>query len=66
MAHGSDTPSDELAPRLVREAGVLMLPGTMFMPTDDLSGKRQMRVAFANVDRDGIAELARRLAAHGG
>ncbi|MCA0919998.1 aminotransferase [Pseudooceanicola nanhaiensis] len=66
MAHSSDTPSDELAPRLVREAGVLMLPGTMFMPTDDLSGKRQMRVAFANVDRDGIAELARRLAAHGG
>lgn len=58
----SGIPSPELAKRLVREAGVLMLPGTMFMPEDDPRAARQMRIAFANVDRDGIAELARRLA----
>ncbi len=53
--------SPDLARRLVREAGVLMLPGTMFMPESDPAGGRQMRIAFANVDRAGIAELARRL-----
>ena len=55
--------SADLAPRLVRDAGVLLLPGTMFMPEDAPEGARQVRVAFANVDRAGIAELFRRLAA---
>lgn len=53
--------SDELAPRLVREAGVLLLPGTMFYPADDPSGQRQLRIAFANLDRAGIATLFDRL-----
>lgn len=53
----------DLAPRLVREAGVLLLPGTMFMPADDPAAPRHVRIAFANVDRAGIAELGRRLAA---
>ena len=52
----------ELAQRLVRDAGVLILPATMFTPTGDVSGDRQFRVAFANTDRAGIAEFARRLA----
>ena len=58
--------SPALAQRLVREASVLLLPGTMFMPADDPSGARHVRIAFANVDPDGIAELARRLAEVGG
>ncbi|MGP6088340.1 aminotransferase [Antarctobacter jejuensis] len=52
----------ELAPRLVRDAGVLILPATMFTPKGDESGDRKFRVAFANTDRAGIAEFARRLA----
>lgn len=52
----------DLAPRLVREAGVLILPATMFTPAGDASGDRQFRVAFANTDRAGLAEFARRLA----
>lgn len=55
-----------LAPRLVREAGVLLLPGTMFMPPDDPAGPRHVRIAFANADAGGIAALADRLAAVGG
>lgn len=55
--------SDVVAKRLVQEASVLMLPGTMFQPEDAPEGKRQMRIAFANVDRAGIAELVARLAA---
>lgn len=53
--------SADLAPLLVRQAGVLLLPGTMFMPADRPEGARQLRIAFANVDRAGIAELFQRL-----
>jgi hypothetical protein len=31
-----------------------MLPGTMFTPEGSPEGRRQMRIAFANVDRAGI------------
>ncbi len=41
---------------------MLLLPGTMFMPEGDPAGGRQLRIAFANVDRAGIAELFDRLA----
>ena len=62
IAHPFAAGAAELAPRLVREAGVLILPATMFTPKDDASGDRHFRVAFANSDRAGIAEFARRLA----
>lgn len=54
--------SAALAPRLVREAGVLALPGTMFTPDSDPTGPRHFRLAFANVDTAGIEQLAARLA----
>lgn len=54
--------SDALAKSLVAQAGILALPGTMFTPEGDDHGKRQLRIAFANIDRDGIAELYHRLA----
>lgn len=50
-----------LARRMVEQAGVLALPGTMFAPPGDASGERHLRIAFANIGRDRIAELARRL-----
>lgn len=55
--------SDVLCKRLVTEASLLMLPGTMFQPADEAEGARQLRIAFANVDAAGIAEVFRRLAA---
>lgn len=61
MEHPFALPSDQLAPRLVREAGVLLLPGTMFMPPEVPGGDRQLRVAFANIDRGGISTLFDRL-----
>ncbi|WP_375691229.1 aminotransferase [Pseudooceanicola sp. LIPI14-2-Ac024] len=66
LEHPFDTPSDQLAPRLVQEAGVLLLPGTMFMPDDDPAGGQQFRIAFANVDADGLRDLIDRLAAFDG
>ena len=43
-----------------------MLPGTMFQPDIHPEGARQFRIAFANVDTDGIASLFQRLAAFRG
>jgi aspartate/methionine/tyrosine aminotransferase len=57
--------SDALCQRMVREIGVLALPGTMFTPKGDPSGARQLRIAFANIDAGGIATLFERLAALG-
>ncbi|TCP42265.1 aminotransferase [Rhodovulum marinum] len=61
-AHPWPIPSDELARRLVAEAGVLLLPGTMFLPEADTSARQQLRIAFANIDRQGIGRLFDRLA----
>jgi hypothetical protein len=35
----------------------------MFMPENDAAGKRQVRIAFANLDRAGLGQLFERLAA---
>nr|WP_101068194.1 aminotransferase [Roseovarius salinarum] len=61
LQHPFAMASDALAPELVRAAGVLLLPGTMFMPRGDTSGARQVRIAFANVDRPAIGQLFDRL-----
>ena len=63
MEHPHDIASDVMARRIVSEAGVLMLPGTMFMPVGMAQGQKQLRVAFANLDRAGISTLIDRLAA---
>lgn len=65
VEHPFPLPSPEIAQRLVREAGVLLLPGTMFMPADIPGGDRQLRIAYANVDRAGIGLLFDRLAGFG-
>lgn len=79
VAHPFAVPSAQLAPRLVHDAQLLVLPGSMFMPQDAVAntgkasstvggsddssdtGARHLRVAFANADSAGIAELIKRL-----
>jgi aspartate/methionine/tyrosine aminotransferase len=67
VEHPHPMSSDDLARRLVREASVLVLPGTMFAPDRDAGGdgaaQRQLRIAFANVGSDGLRSLGERLAA---
>ena len=63
VEHPFDIPSDALCKTLVTGASLLMLPGTMFQPEGSAAGRRQIRIAFANVDAKGIAEVIRRLAA---
>ena len=50
VEHPFPLASDALCKRLVAEAGLLMLPGTMFQPEGSKDGQRQIRIAFANVD----------------
>jgi len=59
--HPFDLASDTLCKRLVHDCGLLMLPGSMFQPTGSDAGKREVRIAFANVDTTGIAEMFCRL-----
>ena len=63
VGHPFEERSDALAKRLVREAGVLLLPGTMFMPEEMPEGGRGLRIAFANIGRHGIGALIDRLVA---
>ena len=65
VRHPFAEPSDDLAKRLVREASILALPGTMFTPPDDPLGCDCLRFAFANINTTGIRMLADRLAALG-
>jgi len=51
--------SDTLCRDLVTRASLLMLPGTMFQPPG--LGDKQIRIAFANVDTTGIAQVFTRL-----
>ncbi|MCX7559511.1 aminotransferase [Sulfitobacter sp. F26204] len=53
--------STELAQTLVKQAGILCLPGMMFHPETESAGARQLRIAFANLDTAGIATLFDRL-----
>ncbi len=62
LRHPFAMPSDELAQKLVSEAGILLLPGTMFQPADVPEGQRELRVAFANASRAEIGTLFDRLA----
>lgn len=52
----------EVCKRAVAQASILMLPGSMFLPEGSSAGRGQIRIAFANIDRDGIAEFFARLA----
>ncbi|MEM9497141.1 MAG: aminotransferase [Pseudomonadota bacterium] len=62
LRHPFAIASRDLGPRLVAEAGVLLLPGTMFYPATQRQGDAEVRVAFANVNRAGIETLFARLA----
>ena len=62
MVHPFDMPSDQLAQKMVQDAGVLCLPGTMFVPEGETRGAKALRIAFANIDRSGISALYDRLA----
>jgi len=59
VRHSFAAPSSELAQRLVHEQSILMLPGSMFRPEG--LGQDEFRIAFANIDQSGIAQLFQRL-----
>lgn len=62
VEHPFDRSAADLAPHLVRQAGVLALPGSMFTPDGDAHGARHFRFAFANMAAEQMPQLAARLA----
>jgi aspartate/methionine/tyrosine aminotransferase len=50
----------EFAKHLLQEHAILALPGTMFL-TDPSQNQRSLRIAFANIDAQGIENLCDRL-----
>ncbi|MBU2867172.1 aminotransferase [Pacificibacter marinus] len=62
VEHPFDMPSSQLAPWLVKNAALLVLPGTMFMPKGHSGGEKHLRIAFANADLAQISQLFDRLA----
>jgi aspartate/methionine/tyrosine aminotransferase len=63
VEHPFDMGSEALCKRLVEDCAILMLPGTMFQSEGSAAGQRQIRIAFANADAAGIAEMFQRLSA---
>ena len=61
LKHPYAIASDQLAKKFVDEASILTLPGTMFVPAGDESGKSQIRIAFANINVDDIKVLFNRI-----
>jgi len=59
--HPGAMASDIFARHLLETAQVLALPGSMFTPPGDPAGRQSLRVAFANLDQPGIAQLHERL-----
>lgn len=53
--------SPEVAKRLLAQAGILLLPGTMFRPKGDPDGAREMRIAYANADVGQIGQMLERM-----
>ncbi|WP_245904206.1 aminotransferase [Roseicyclus mahoneyensis] len=66
VRHPFAKPSDIVAREMVEACAMLVLPGTMFGPRQTEGGTGQaeatLRIAFANADRDGLAEVVGRLA----
>ncbi len=52
-----DRPTGDVVEALLLEQGILVIPGTAFMPTDE----QHLRFSFANADIDRIGELTNRL-----
>ncbi len=59
--HPFKTGSETLAPLILRDQGILLMPGTMFYPKYDPNGSATFRIAFANIDKGKITTLLERL-----
>lgn len=61
VTHPFDATSDTVAKQMVKDLGLLTLPGTMFVPESDPSGARYLRFAFANATMDTLDDVFTRL-----
>lgn len=59
--HPFDAPSEVVSKRLLAEAGLLTLPGSMFAPEGDASARAHVRFAYANATTDVLGTVFERL-----
>lgn len=59
--HPATLEAPAFARQLLEREHILALPGTIFTPPGDPSGLHSLRIAFANLDQSGIAQLHKRL-----
>ena len=64
VEHPFTLSSDKLVLKMLADLGVLVLPGTMFAPAGHAGATKQLRIAYANVDKDGIGDLFDRLGSY--
>ena len=64
VEHPFTLSSDKLVLKMLAELAVLVLPGTMFAPAGHAGATKQLRIAYANVDKDGIGDLFDRLGSY--
>ena len=61
VEHPFEDESNILAPLILRDQGILLMPGTMFYPKHNPLGSKSFRIAFANIDKYKISTLLERL-----
>ena len=61
VEHPFEDESNIIAPLILRDQGILLMPGTMFYPKHNPLGSRSFRIAFANIDKYKISTLLERL-----
>ena len=61
VEHPFEDESNILAPLILRDQGILLMPGSMFYPKHNPLGSRSFRIAFANIDKNKISTLLERL-----
>ena len=61
VEHPFEDESNILAPLILRDQGILLMPGTMFYPKHNPLGSRSFRIAFANINKNKISTLLERL-----
>lgn len=62
LRHPFEAGATQVARHLLDTQAILCLPGTMFAPEGDAEAARHLRVAFANMDHEGLGDLFARLA----
>lgn len=61
VSYPFDIPAMDIAKNLLKDKHLLTLPSDMFLPVEQAGKQRCLRLAFANIDQDGLQKMVERL-----